>query len=64
LLAACENEGGVAITAAQYFIDVGHNAYLGETKFDLFLIKNAFGYCYIYIVIGYTYCFDAKAEVG
>lgn len=32
LLTTCENKGGVAVTAIEDFIDVGHNVIPGETK--------------------------------
>jgi hypothetical protein len=37
LLASRENEGGAAIAAIEYFIDVGHDAYLMKQKFDSIL---------------------------
>lgn len=55
LLATREHKGGVAMAAIQNFIDIGHNVIPEETRASLLLINSAFGDCYIFIVIGYTF---------
>lgn len=62
LLATRKDKGGVAMATVQNFIDIGHNVIPEETRATLLLINSAFGDCYIFIVIGYT--FSETAQLG